>query len=678
MKKKFIKIPLFFKISMVVFVVMAVELLVFSNSTSKKVTDGMSLSSKNHSIALTKSVMEKLENNQTCEKELYSLVDNKILSIGFMLNNVPFNSINSNMLMTLSKDTSMSEINVVDSNFKILYSNMSDNVGYIYPSDHKIRNLAADNKNYLLEEARVSTVDNKSYKYGTVKLKNNAYVQIGLSVDNIKKLLNKFTMQKSLESLKENKSVLYAAMVEPNGNISAHSEKDLNSKKFNMPSLLLKSQKDKPVVIDSYVGKYKQHVKHISVPYIKNGAFLGSIIIGISNEDTLSLLKNINDSNFTVMIIGLLLSIVVLWITLVIILRPLKKLNKATSEIAEGNFDVKINIKSRDEIGVLGNNFKCMVELLNEKMTTLRDNVKKSSLELLRLSSSQSDSASTNFASFEEILSASQKVTESTTIASESAQKLSDKAMETTEIMASIEEEIKTVLSSTESTEIHAKQGSEDVKDMVNKIIDINTSMSLTKEKMDSLIKASSEIEKITYYIDDIANQTNLLALNAQIESARAGDAGRGFAVVANEIGKLANESLTYSKNINNLVKTTQKQIEDMLKLITNSSVKTEEGNKVAIVMKNTYDKILNSFSVSDDNLRSSSEKMFTVVEAVKEFNNAVENITQANEEIAASMEEISSSINEQTNSMEKLMEEADLLNNTADLLEKSIDDIIK
>jgi methyl-accepting chemotaxis protein len=64
----------------------------------------------------------------------------------------------------------------------------------------------------------------------------------------------------------------------------------------------------------------------------------------------------------------------------------------------------------------------------------------------------------------------------------------------------------------------------------------------------------AKQIRSISQMIGIIADQTHLLALNATIEAARAGNAGVGFAVVAGEIRKLAEESTTAVKHINQLI----------------------------------------------------------------------------------------------------------------------------
>lgn len=84
------------------------------------------------------------------------------------------------------------------------------------------------------------------------------------------------------------------------------------------------------------------------------------------------------------------------------------------------------------------------------------------------------------------------------------------------------------------------KHDLEDSADFILKSLDIAERISLMLPAVEAALDS----------IDDISDRTNILSLNASIEAARAGSSGRGFAVVAEEIGRLADSSLSGSKGI--------------------------------------------------------------------------------------------------------------------------------
>ncbi|MFN5398710.1 MAG: methyl-accepting chemotaxis protein [Pseudanabaena sp.] len=102
------------------------------------------------------------------------------------------------------------------------------------------------------------------------------------------------------------------------------------------------------------------------------------------------------------------------------------------------------------------------------------------------------------------------------------------------------------------------------------------------KKKKTRLGEASQQISKVVVLIDQIALKTNMLAVNASIEAARAGEEGRGFAVVAEEVGALAAQSATATKEIARIVESIQQETSEVVESMEASTLQVVEGtNKV-------------------------------------------------------------------------------------------------
>lgn len=87
-------------------------------------------------------------------------------------------------------------------------------------------------------------------------------------------------------------------------------------------------------------------------------------------------------------------------------------------------------------------------------------------------------------------------------------------------------------------------------------------SIRVMDESMRRIGESSKKMDGIIQIINDISDRINLLSLNAAIEAARAGEAGRGFAVVADEISKLADATASSIKEIDQLIRANDREIE--------------------------------------------------------------------------------------------------------------------
>jgi methyl-accepting chemotaxis protein len=217
-------------------------------------------------------------------------------------------------------------------------------------------------------------------------------------------------------------------------------------------------------------------------------------------------------------IIGIVLaivSIVVLYISVNRMIRPLIQMVDIANEIAGGNLKYSKNITtSDDEIGVLYRAFVTMKDKMAEIIEAIADNstsIVDSSNELAGVSQSISQGATEQAASAEEVSS----------------------TME--EMHANI---IQNAQNSNETEKI-SNQASGGLKEGA--------------EATTIAVSSMKEIAGKILIINDIAFQTNILALNAAVEAARAGEHGKGFAVVASEVRKLAERSRVAADEIQDL-----------------------------------------------------------------------------------------------------------------------------
>src|SRR5579864_8988692 len=127
-----------------------------------------------------------------------------------------------------------------------------------------------------------------------------------------------------------------------------------------------------------------------------------------------------------------------------------------------------------------------------------------------------------------------------------------------------------------------AEQGNRSVRDTLEGMQRIRSSVQATAKRIKALGDRSLEISEIVNVINDITEQTNLLALNAAIEAARAGEAGRGFAVVADEVRKLAEHSRNATKDIAALIKAIQAETNDAVVVMEEGTKEVEVGAKLA------------------------------------------------------------------------------------------------
>lgn len=143
-----------------------------------------------------------------------------------------------------------------------------------------------------------------------------------------------------------------------------------------------------------------------------------------------------------------------------------------------------------------------------------------------------------------------------------------------------------------EETREIVKVGMENTTKLSKKNEALNEMMSKTTANVEQMEKLTNMIEGFAGVIAGIANKTNMLALNASIEAARAGEHGRGFAVVAKQVGELAAQSASSSKEIKETIQSIQGFTSEMVTGMENLSKAMEEQKAIVDEIQKAFKEI--------------------------------------------------------------------------------------
>lgn len=331
------------------------------------------------------------------------------------------------------------------------------------------------------------------------------------------------------------------------------------------------------------------------------------------------------------------------------ITKPVQQIEKATKELANGNFSVEVDYQSRDELGSLAQstrmlvaNLKKYVGNIDETLGAVADGDLTKTVEIdyvgdfasIKVSIEQIIKSLNEI--FAQMLAASRQVASGSSQMASGAQILSQGSVEQA---ASVEELLATINEISRQINQNAENARK-ANQMVNDTnVEIETGSAQMKQlvtAMSNMAKASNEINNIIKTIDDIAFQTNILALNAAVEAARAGEAGKGFAVVAEEVRSLAARSAEAAKNTAALIENTIEAVDDGTNMVF-----TVEHSLTTVAEKE--EKVL---SLVGEIATASNEQAVAVTQitqGIEQISSVVQNNSATAEESAASSEEISS-----------------------------------
>lgn len=252
--------------------------------------------------------------------------------------------------------------------------------------------------------------------------------------------------------------------------------------------------------------------------------------------------QRISDQVLSAMLVALLVVIVssggLLWMTRVLVIRPVQQITGRVIDIAEGDGDLtrRLDVKREDELGTLAGYFNTFIDKIEHLVIEIRN----TGVSLGERSQALNHTAHTTRSSSKQQLEQMHQLTGNIQTLLLSVEEVSAQAARS--------------VSQTEEAKLTGQQTSATVAESIARFEQLARDMVQGTELVTALATDIEQIDSILEVINNIAEQTNLLALNAAIEAARAGEHGRGFAVVADEVRSLASRTQQSTANIQGVV----------------------------------------------------------------------------------------------------------------------------
>ena len=354
-------------------------------------------------------------------------------------------------------------------------------------------------------------------------------------------------------------------------------------------------------------------------------------------------------------------------------LRGVTHVAAAINEVAGLNISdhpaISRNLKRQDEVGILAN----AAQRLVTELRSIIIGIQKNSSCLTEESKTLNQLCEQNKESVGHVELAVEDIANGAGSQSEETQKASDAVIQIGDMIEKLSEQT-----------VHVHNNADEMQEISSKVVSTLSALKEINQKTEESVtevhkqtnqtnESIMKIQSAVAIIASIANETSLLSLNASIEAARAGEQGRGFSVVATQIKKLAEQSNTSTKEINEIIATvmrdSQATVTIMQQVQENVRIQTKQMEETLAAFQQLSVEIEESI----DGINIISEQTKKMDRSRIEVVDVATNLSAIAQQNAASTEETSASVSFINESMLDLADMAKKLEELAHSIDAEI-----
>lgn len=628
---------------------------------------------ENSGIYSSKRFIERITDNTETLKIVNTEMEGKIHAANRVV--ASNEDVMSNQFISrLAQQLEVYEINLIDANGTIQFSNLSANVGKKIDPNAPSQDVLKGKVSTWFDDIVLNPETNKPYKYGYLKYPSGGMVQTGVDAIRLQYLQKAFSYQKLIEQMASSDEIEYAMMVDSNYNVIAHNETDQIGTVYDQDQNYIKALSTlKERVYEGKSKTGKGNVLNVVVPFeIKGeGQYLINLGFSMSNVE-----KAVNTGRLWIFILSAGIFILVggfLTITSSKVVSVIRNLMMHLGAMAKGDFSIQIEdklTKKNDELGEIAH-------AVSDLQISVRDIVKSvldSNVKLEQAAISLNEKTQMTALASHELGETVNMIASGAANQSMDVQKGEQTISGFDEIIKINSEKLMDLNRSTTQVETLKEEGNRLLHDLINKT---TISSNAAKEVSRVIEQTHLSAEKITtasQHIQGISKQTNLLALNASIEAARAGEAGRGFAVVAEEIRKLAEESNQFSHEITVVIQELIEKIERAVDNIATLESLVDEQKESVSQTNHKFAGISLAINEMRNQIENVNHAQTQMTQMNQDINEIMSHLTKISDDNAAGAEEAAASIEGQIESINYVDEQA----NTLTELSKQLNDKLK
>lgn len=371
----------------------------------------------------------------------------------------------------------------------------------------------------------------------------------------------------------------------------------------------------------------------------------------------------------SVVLAAALIAVLIGFILVRLVGRPLGKLAILMEEGEQGNLRVRTNFKSKDEIGRVGQSFNKMMEQISQLTRhsgTSADKVLVTSEQLVGASASISLHAREVAAATEEIANGAVSLAGEAERSHQNVEIIGSKMLEVNVINTVMDTSAEKVIAvSNQGTSLMKLlvEQSESTVEMINRIQENSTKLRDSTHLIRGILTPMIAVNK----------QTNILALNASIEAVRAGAAGRGFIVIADEIRQLANQSNQSIQSVSQIIEEIGLNIENTVKDVNEAAPLFREQISSVRESSIIYASVKEEMELFIGHINESSSSILELIEFQRQLGESMASVSSIVQQTNASTQEVASMSSQQFIVSEELVILSGKLEELAEELKSSL-----